>query len=257
MLEVEKPTPELGETLLALDAVGMAEGFLVLRGQMTVERLAPLLAGTVAEGYEVVGDEPGELRERLLALKPATVEGETLVDVDSCFAVKGIGVVVLGVVRRGTLAKGQQLQLYPGKRLVQIRSIQVHDNDVREAGSGCRVGLAVKNAEVGHFERGSVLAIPQSQQLTSRLELEIQAWPYFKEGFSVDMVFHLGAGLQLVPARVINVAQAAGPEGSARLTLDLEKPLTLHPGHRLILSYLNAKGPRIAGKVIGWSIVPA
>ncbi len=250
LLVIDKLTPELGETILALEAVSMARGFLVLREGITRTRLAPLVSDTVVADYQVLEDDPNSIRQALLDLELPAVEGETIVDVDAAFTVKGIGTVVLGVVHRGSVRKGQQLQLYPGKRLVQIRSIQVHDADVKEASWGCRVGLAVKNAEFGHFDRGSTLAIPQTQQVVNKLTIELATLAYFREGYAGDMLFHLGAGLQLSPARVVDVATG---DGTAHITLELEKPLSLYPGRHLTLGYLNAKGPRIAGKVRFWS----
>lgn len=251
LLVIDRLTPELGETILALEATGMTQGYLLLREGLTLARLAPLISNTVVADYQVLEDDPELIRQTLVDLQLPAMEGETIVDVDAAFMVKGIGVVVLGVVHRGTVHKGQQLQLYPGKRLVQMRSIQVHDADVREAPWGCRVGLAIKNADVTHFDRGSVLAAPQTQQLVSSLTLELEIWPYFKEGYAKDMLFHLGAGLQLSPARVVSVELG---EGLAILQLELEKTLVLHSSRRLTLSYLNAKGPRIAGKVRSWSV---
>ena len=251
LLVIEELTPQLGEIILALDCTGTERGFLVFRKGLTMANLAPLVSGTVAADYQVIEDDPDLIRQTLLDQPSPVSDGETVVDVDAAFLVKGIGVVVLGVVRRGLVRKGQQLQLYPGKRLVQMRSIQVHDADVKEAPSGCRVGLAIKNGEVGHFDRGSVLATPQTQQVVSSITVELETLPYFKEGYDRDMLFHIGAGMQLSPARVMGV-EVPG-EKRVILKMELERPLVLHDQRRLTLSYLNAKGPRIAGKVRTWS----
>lgn len=83
--------------------------------------------------------------------------GDLAVDIDHAFSVKGIGTVLLGIVRSGTVKVHDTLYLGNGKE-VSIRSIQAQDQDVQEAGTNARVGLAVKGIEPDEFEKGDVLS---------------------------------------------------------------------------------------------------
>jgi selenocysteine-specific translation elongation factor len=105
--------------------------------------------------YECVGEEG--LLSRLDALAASDSCGAPIVDIDRAFNVKGVGVVVLGVVREGNVAAHDTLYSSDGKGIV-IRSIQVQDDDVESAGAGSRVGLAVKGGDANDFRKGDVLS---------------------------------------------------------------------------------------------------
>jgi len=71
----------------------------ILRNYLAREQLAPLIKGTVVDGYEFLADDKNALRERLLEdvarmESPQNDETGTL-PVDHFFNVRGIGTVVL------------------------------------------------------------------------------------------------------------------------------------------------------------------
>ena len=90
--------------------------------------------------------------------------------VDHAFNVKGVGVVVLGVVTSGVVQKHATLNVLPGGKSAQVRSIQKHDDEFDVAGEGDRVGLALKNVEVEDLDRGAVLTNDSSIKTSSKLE---------------------------------------------------------------------------------------
>ncbi|MHA1255973.1 MAG: EF-Tu/IF-2/RF-3 family GTPase, partial [Promethearchaeota archaeon] len=74
-------------------------------------------------------------------------EGNTEVLVDHVFPVKGIGTVILGIVKQGEVHSGQMLEITGYESAVKkviIRSIQKHDRTFKVAYEGDRVGLALK-----------------------------------------------------------------------------------------------------------------
>jgi selenocysteine-specific translation elongation factor len=95
--------------------------------------------------------------ERFAKAMTRSIEVNARVDIDKAFPVKGIGTVLLGVVTKGAIKKHDKLYHNSGK-LVEIRSIQSHDEDIEEAYSGTRVGLAVKGIEDKEVEKGAVLS---------------------------------------------------------------------------------------------------
>src|SRR5665647_1184900 len=128
VLVVDAVSAQFGEQVLMLDCMGVREGFLVLRNYLTPEELAPLIRGTVVEGYALHEDDPVALREEFLqrsALRREETGGTTgSVPIDHAFPVKGIGTVVLGDVVRGVVQRHDALRLLPGGKTVQLRSIQ-------------------------------------------------------------------------------------------------------------------------------------
>ena len=95
------------------------------------------------------------------------------IDIDHAFPVKGVGTVLLGIVRSGKVKAHDNLVISNGKQ-VSVRSIQVQDDDVQEAGAGARVGLAVKGVEHDEVEKGDILAekrVEYADKITAGVEL--------------------------------------------------------------------------------------
>lgn len=188
--------------------------------------------------------DPPRLRERIDGWTVAPVEGPVEVRIDHAFPVRGVGPVALGVVRRGTLTAHERLRLYPTDRPVEVRSIQVHDVEVRTAATGERVGVALKGVEADELTRGQTLApegsLTVADALAARLE---RPCPYYRGHAGEGASLHLLVGLQFVPVRVT----AWGPP-SVGLTTD--RPVAFPKGAAGLLADLaGGPGPRLVGRI--------
>lgn len=242
---------ELGEQIVACDMAAKKHGYLLLRNYIQAEQVQPLLKGTHLEGYELLDTEdPGLLRERFLGLSPMENPGETRVDVDQHFHVKGVGTVVLGVVNRGEVKRHQELIVHPGDKKCQVRSIQVHDTDHVSAGVGSRVGLALKNIDSDDLDRGNILAPAGTVRVIKAGEgvtVKAQVPAFYKAGIPTGKVLHVGVGMQFLPVKVTNVAGdklAAGTTGE--LTFEPQGPFGVTDGDRLVFFDLDNAGLRVA-----------
>ncbi len=161
------------------------------------------------------------------------------VDIDKAFPVKGIGTVLLGIVRSGAIAKHDRLFHNDGK-LVEVRSIQAQDEDKESAGTGTRVGLAVKGIEDSEVEKGDILS-EQRIERKNDFGAEITASPQLK-GFSAD-------GFEgLLVSGFSSAAAKITKEGSA-FKVHLDKPMPLEKEDLFLL--VRKTKPRIcaSGKV--------
>ncbi|WP_245619207.1 EF-Tu/IF-2/RF-3 family GTPase [Methanogenium cariaci] len=163
LLVIDSITPALGEMVIMLDVMGIESGMIVLQNYLDKSQIAPpLIRGTVLEGYEFVEDDPPiVLRERFLSMAadityPVPTPETGFVMIDHAFNVKGIGTVVLGSVEKGTIHQHDTVTVLPGEMICQIRSIQKHDEDAKEAYQTDRVGLALKNMPAESLERGGM-----------------------------------------------------------------------------------------------------
>jgi len=192
---VDELNATLGESLVMLQCCNISSGFFVLRNYIPKEKIEPLIKSTVLEKYEFIADDPNIIREKLFSIVSQQKSSETstgVVPVDHAFNVKGVGVVVLGVVINGTVAKHAALKALPGTKTAQVRSIQKHDEEYDTSIEGDRVGLAVKNVDVEDVDRGVVLTndptVKSSKMLQAKATL-VKYWPMpLKEG----MVVHVG-----------------------------------------------------------------
>jgi selenocysteine-specific translation elongation factor len=248
---VDELNAALGESLVMLQCCGVAGGYFVLRNYVPKDKIEPLIRGTILEKYEFLTDDANVLREKLLGdaaeqkPQPATVG---TVPVDHSFNVKGVGVVVLGVVINGGIAKHDTLNVFPGGKKVQVRSIQKHDDDFDTAVEGDRVGLAVKNVEVEDVDRGVVLTTDPAVKASKTLKVEAQLVKYWQTPLKAGMVMHVGHWMQFLNSKV-EEATDTGEWRKPTLTLTLEKELVYRAGDRAVLTYLEGGKLRVAGTI--------
>ena len=254
---VDQLDAALGECLVMLQCSDIKSGYVILRNYVPKEKIQPLIKGTSLEKFELISDDPNYLREHLLAeaSQKKAVEVSTgqqaigTIPVDHSFNVKGVGVVVLGVVTYGVVQKHESLNVLPAGKSVQVRSIQKHDDEFDVAGEGDRVGLALKNAEVEDLDRGVVLTNDTSIKLTSKLETEASLVKYWQTPIKRGMIIHVGHWTQVVTAKV-EAAEDAGDWRKPALALALEKPLVYRPNDKAVLMYLDGAKLRVAGNLM-------
>ncbi len=164
---------------------------------------------------------------------------------DHAIPVKGVGTVALGFVLRGTLQAHDSLQLFPTPTLVEVRSIQVHDVDVRSAIAGERVGVALKGVEADVVSRGQTLGPPGSLLVGDHLDgTGFRRCAYYRGPIASGTRLHGCVGAQLVPLTVQSL------EG-ATISLVTDKPVAFRAGDPIVLAeYSPPSGPRCAGRAV-------
>jgi selenocysteine-specific translation elongation factor len=250
-LVVDKLTPQVGEQILAADAAGIRHGIVILQNYLQPEQLKPILKGTALESWPVQTEPDwAAARQHLVAAPPrGAKEKPVVVPIDHHFNVKGVGAVVLAVVKQGTLKKGETLYAYPDKVICPVRSIQIHDVDHSEALPGDRVGLALRNTPPEMLDRGMVLAPADApvkvHAAGSQISFRLKRAAFSKQPLKAGSVVQVGAGMQYVPLRLSADAPSAGQEGAVAGTL--EKGLVHLPGERAVLWHQDNVPQRVVG----------
>ncbi len=251
LVVVDELNATLGESLVMLQCCGVSSGYFILRNYVPREKIEPIIKGTILEKFEFLPDDANVLREKLLsdASQQKASEAKTgTVPVDHAFNVKGVGVVALGVVINGTITKHASMNVFPGAKTAQVRSIQKHDDDFDAASEGDRVGLALKNVEVEDLDRGAVLTTDPSVKQSTSIKATASLVKYWQTPLKASMVMHVGHWMQLLNCKI----EAAADEGDWRkptLTLTLEKAIVHRPGDQAVLMYLEGGKLRVAGTI--------
>ena len=256
ILVVDEINATFGECVLMLQCAGKADGYLILKNYISPDQIAPLIKGTVLEHYEVLDEDIVGLREKMLGIsvkqtahqKAHEDMGKGIVPVDTHFNVKGVGVVVLGSVARGSIKKHDTVKVLPTGKTAQIRSIQKHDDDAETAVAGDRVGLSLKNIESEELDRGYVLTTDPAVQFATTLTGKARLVRYWPAPLKEGMVLYAGHWMQFLPARL----EKAVVENDWRmpvLTLTMEKALIYPPGARIVLHYLEGGKLRVVGSM--------
>lgn len=253
LIVVDELNASFGEQLVMLQCSNIQSGYFVLRNFIPKEKIEPLLKGTNLEKFDFIRDDPNLIREKLLvkAAQQNPSEAQTIgtVPVDHAFNVKGIGVVVLGIVVNGVVQKHATLNVLPATKTAQVRSIQKHDDEFAVAGEGDRVGLALKNVAVEDLDRGTVLTNDPTIKTTTKLQTQASLVKYWQTPIKQGMVMHVGHWTQFVSAKVEAVSENSDLK-KLDLTLMLDKPLVYLPGGKAVLMYLEGAKLRVAGTVM-------
>ncbi len=276
IMEISEINAALGELIVAIEAAAIAKGYIYLTNYLQPDQIIPLLKGTVLENYTFTTLPPPELKEELLQSYEQFEDGRsTIVPIDHHFNVKGIGPVILGIVRSGTVKKHQKLILHPLGKEVLVRSIQTHDKDVDSAGIGERVGLAMKGIETQDLDRGMVMAEGTSEiKSEEKLKLRLEVNPFWKLPLEADMVLHLSTHMQMKPGRIHSIESTnpnnnindnphinnynnknyknnhmnAVPQKDRIITMHFDRPLVYQPGSPIFVSYLEGGNLRVIGR---------
>jgi selenocysteine-specific translation elongation factor len=85
------------------------------------------------------------------------IDGPVIIPMDHGFDVKGVGTVVLDVVKQGSIEVYDQLKIMPSGKDLVVKSIQMHEGSVDESNTPARVGLAVKGMTAEQIAREDIL----------------------------------------------------------------------------------------------------
>lgn len=242
ILNVAKLDKFLGEQIMALDSVGLADGFVLHSYEVDREKLKMLLKGTTLANYQFV-DSVDQLKQEMAKLKPKkNADGPLTIPIDHAFDVKGVGTVALGVVKQGTIKVYDELVLLPGKKNVLVKSIQMHDDPVESSSSTARVGLAIKGVSADDISRGDVICAPDDAVKVSSgaIAVKFAKSPFFKGDLPENHTYMVSVGMQVKAAKVKF-------EGET-LQVTPEKPIVYKQGQTLVLLKPDSQGTRIAGK---------
>ena len=169
---------------------------------------------------------------RLRTSRPARLS------VDRSFNVMGVGAVVTGTLRSGTVAPGDTLEVLPAEVKARVRSVQVHSRDVERAVAGQRVALNLTGVELGQLPRGSTVCAPDSLRMHDRFDARLH-W-FGRDGAPAPLVsgerVHVCAGTSQALGRVLLMdgLETLEPGAEAYAQVRLEEPLTVASHDRFV-----------------------
>jgi selenocysteine-specific translation elongation factor len=202
IVNVNKLDRYLGEQIVALDLLRLDEGFLLHSYEVDNEKLKSLLKNTVASSFKVEQNIEG-LKESINSLSSVKRDGPPIIHIDNIFNVKGVGVVVLGILKQGAIKVHDELILFPQKKSVTIKSIQMHDKNVEESFSPARVGLALTGVSYDEITRGDILSnFNHFTSADQELIMNFDKVPFYKNELSENHLYLLSIGTQIKPVKI-------------------------------------------------------
>ena len=155
--------------------------------------------------------------------------------IDRAFAMKGFGSVVTGTLISGSIAPGDEVELFPSGQRLRVRGVQSGGKAVERALPGQRTAVNLAGIEHTALKRGMVLATPgkfrKTRRVDARLEL-LTSVRKLKQGAQVH--FHAGTA-ETIAEVFFHGGKELLPGGSALANLKLQEELLLLPGDRFIV----------------------
>jgi len=252
LIEITKIDASLGECLVAFGCAGIERGIVLINpeegGWVDPEQVRMLLpqAGLNWEILETC-PEPHELRGALFDMGVEAPDSASLVvPLDQHFNVQGIGTVGIGYVQSGTIKKHDEVVELPGGNNAIVRSLQVMDDDVIQAASGDRVGIAFRGLKEGVLGKGSVLVHRGSKAIDAHASStgSLSKAPFQKRELTVGDVIHASVDMQF---RVGRIGEIDGDE----VRIEWESPLLVREsgGTVVVLVQLDALPMRVIGSL--------
>ena len=235
ILVVNSLTKEIGEIIIAINEMNFEKGFIITNIKDSIQ---PIIKNTTLEKFEFIDED--KLWPRLLELKIERSEDFLMIPIDNYFNVKGIGTVILGIIKSGKIKMYEKVSVEPIGKEVMIKGIQSQDKDIEEALAGMRVGLNLKGIEVEELKRGFLIC--KEIEKSSELKIKFNKSRFFKQELKKEMLVFLSVGLQVVTCTV-------EPVGS-ELLLKSNQIIAYKKGQSCIIASQNDILPRIIGSGI-------
>lgn len=174
--------------------------------------------------------------------------------VDRAFSLKGIGAVVTGTVRSGSVREGETLWLLPPRRKVAVRSVEQHGERKQRVGAGERVALHLAGVAKDELRRGQVICGEPVPVVTRDFLAKVRLLPgsplEIRRGTRVHLHHHTAATTAVLRPWHPPVIRP-GEEGIAWVRSD--EPIAPVVGDRLLLRRISPV-VTVGG---GWVLDPA
>ena len=93
--------------------------------------------------------------------------------IDRAFAIKGFGAVVTGTLISGGVGAGDEVELFPQRKVLRVRGVQSGGKNVERAVAGQRTAVNLAGIEHTALQRGMALAAPGKFRTTRRIDARL------------------------------------------------------------------------------------
>lgn len=201
-----------------------------------------------------IGELMKALKSRVKAASAAwTAEHHFRMSIDRVFTLKGVGLVVTGMVFSGAVRKGESMTLSTDGSQVRVRGIRAHNtaSNGAKAGERCAINIAGRGLNKEVVRRGNWLMHPSLYAPTRRIDVEVKVLASETGPLKHWTPTHLHIGADHLSARVAVLsggAIPAGGQGLAQLVVSRDA-FAVH-GDTFVLRDQSAQRTIAGGRVI-------
>lgn len=214
--------------------------------EMITEQVRDEVSGSFLKGASImpVSSVTGEgLKELIIEIDKVTevVEEKDTnevfrLPVDRSFTITGFGTVVTGTLISGSISEGDRIEIYPRKIETRVRSIQVHEKNVKTAYAGQRVAINIANVKLDEIQRGDVLTQSERMEPSMMLDARLEMLPGADKSIDNRDRLRLYHGTSEIMCRVVLLdREELKPGESAFVQLRLEEETACMKGDRFVI----------------------
>jgi selenocysteine-specific elongation factor len=169
-------------------------------------------------------------------IKPRDSAALARLPIDRVFSMKGFGTVVTGTLVAGSIHREDELEIFPTRRSVRVRGVQVHGQPADAAVAGQRSALNVAGASVEEVARGMTLASPGMLETTRQADVLLRLLPSAARPLKNRARAHFHSyTMESVVEIVLHTVKQIAPGEEALARIKLPEATLLLPGDRFIL----------------------
>ena len=155
--------------------------------------------------------------------------------IDRVFSMKGFGTVVTGTLISGSVSKEDEVEVFPARKRVRVRGVEVHGAAAERAVGGERTALNLTGIEKDELARGMTLAPPGMLRPTKRVDVSLTLLGSARPLKDRARVHFHAYTAETVAEVVLLEAKQVAPGATAFAQLRLQDATLLVPGDRFIL----------------------
>lgn len=171
--------------------------------------------------------------------------------IDRAFSISGFGTVITGTLISGKLKKGDEVEIYPINKMVKIRNLQVHSEDVEYALAGQRTAVNLQNVKKSEIYRGCVIAPVNAMKNTTLLDVKINLLKNSRRIVENKSRLHLYTGTSEILCRIVLLDKnELSPGESCYAQLILEEEIAVRRGDKFIIRFYSPMETIGGGEII-------
>ena len=202
------------------------------------------------DGVDALKNDLGQIANDVI---PRALGGHFRMAIDRVFTLKGVGLVITGMVFSGTANIDDILVLSSNGASVRVRGIRSHDkvSDHTQAGERCAINITGRGISENSVHRGDWIMHSNLYAPTRRIDVNLRVLESEARSLKHWTPTHLHIGADHLPARVAVLtggAIAAGDRGLVQLVLQRDA-FVVH-GDRFVLRDQSAQRTIAGGHVV-------
>ncbi|MBD3381863.1 MAG: selenocysteine-specific translation elongation factor [candidate division Zixibacteria bacterium] len=158
--------------------------------------------------------------------------------IDRAFSLPGIGTVVTGTMRDGSIMSGDELRIVSSRKTARVKSIQTFKQKRDEAFQGARTALSLTGVSKEEISRGDCLVGPDDYDGSSSLAVRVEMSSFARIPLNHNRILSLKVGTSEFDVRIKMFKDdrfLAGDEGV--IVCHAQERIMARLGDRVILRY--------------------